>query len=108
METAHKASWLEGTPGCGIQCRNPIFSKEEHTRIHRFVGGFGALTTLCTLFTIVSVHSLGSPIVPYHSSYAFAIDCDFALAFVSLVPLRQELGNNLWACLSQATVRIGI
>lgn len=55
VETDHEANWYEGIEGCGIQCKNPIFNREEHTRIHRFVAAFSALTTFCTLFTIVSI-----------------------------------------------------
>ena len=53
VETDHQSSWYEGIEGCGIQCENPIFTSEEHTRIHRFVGAFGSLSFTCSLFTMV-------------------------------------------------------
>lgn len=55
VQTSHKSSWYEGIQGCGIQCENPIFDKEEHTRIHRFVGAFGSLSFVCSLFTVVGL-----------------------------------------------------
>lgn len=55
VETEHKSSWYEGIEGCGIQCENPIFDTEEHTRIHRFVGAFGSLSFICSLFTMVKL-----------------------------------------------------
>lgn len=54
VHTEEQDSWFEGIPGCGIQCENPIFTKEEHDRIHRFIGAFGTLSILCTAFTVVS------------------------------------------------------
>lgn len=54
VNTDDKKSWFEGIPGCGIQCENPIFTAEEHDRIHRFIGAFGTLSILCTAFTVVS------------------------------------------------------
>ena len=53
VETEHNSSWYEGIEGCGIQCENPIFTTVEHTRIHRFVGAFGSLSFICSLFTMV-------------------------------------------------------
>lgn len=53
VATKHESSWYEGIEGCGIQCENPIFTTEEHTRIHRFVGAFGSLSFTCSLFTMV-------------------------------------------------------
>ena len=57
MYTEDEKSWYEGIHGCGIQCNNPIFTEEEHDRIHRFIGAFGSLSVLCTAFTVVSSSS---------------------------------------------------
>lgn len=97
VETDHQSSWYEGIEGCGIQCENPIFTSEEHTRIHRFVGAFGSLSFTCSLFTMVllSILSLVSNSFPGSRS--------------SFCPLEQEEGRS-WeqACPCMRTLQAKI
>ena len=77
VETEHQSSWYEGIEGCGIQCENPIFTTEEHTRIHRFVGAFGSLSFICSLFTMVgylAVFSLSNKTSVSMSLYSYNLD----------------------------------
>lgn len=87
VETDHPSSWYEGIEGCGIQCENPIFTSEEHTRIHRFVGAFGSLSFTCSLFTMVCLRIYSKP-------------CIKLVPRVSLLPVpwwrkKRDPGNEL-------------
>lgn len=54
VRTDNPKSWYEDVEGCGIQCQNPLFTEAEHQDMHRYIAVFGAITGLCTLFTLVS------------------------------------------------------
>lgn len=54
VRTDNPKSWYEDVEGCGIQCQNPLFTEAEHQDMHSYIAAFGALTGLCTLFTLVS------------------------------------------------------
>lgn len=106
VETAHKSSWYEGIQGCGIQCENPIFDKEEHTRIHRFVGAFGSLSFICSLFTVVtfligwkSQNRYPSVILFYMNSCFFAASLGFLIQFT-------DGARNQTVCRRDETMRL--
>lgn len=54
VRTDNPKSWYEDVEGCGIQCQNPLFTEAEHQDMHSYIAAFGAITGLCTLFTLVS------------------------------------------------------
>lgn len=54
VRTDNPKSWYEDVEGCGIQCQNPLFTEAEHQDMHSYIAAFGAVTGLCTLFTLVS------------------------------------------------------
>lgn len=54
MRTDNPKSWYEDVEGCGVQCQNPLFTEAEHQDMHSYIATFGAVTGLCTLFTLVS------------------------------------------------------
>lgn len=54
VRTDNPKSWYEDVEGCGIQCQNPLFTEAEHQDMHSYIAVFGAVTGLCTLFTLVS------------------------------------------------------
>ena len=53
MKTDNKNSWYQDIDGCGVQCQNPLFTEEEHHKVHIFIAVFGSLCMACTLFTVV-------------------------------------------------------
>lgn len=54
VRTDNPKSWYEDVEGCGIQCQNPLFTEAEHQDMHSYIAAFGAVTGLCTFFTLVS------------------------------------------------------
>lgn len=54
VRTDNPKSWYEDVEGCGVQCQNPLFTQAEHQDMHSYIAAFGAVTGLCTLFTLVS------------------------------------------------------
>lgn len=59
VRTDNPKSWYEDVEGCGIQCQNPLFTEAEHQDMHSYIAAFGAVTGLCTLFTLVSRGTAG-------------------------------------------------
>lgn len=53
VKTDIQSSWYKDVEGCGIQCDNPLFTKEEHKDMHFYIAWFGTITLLCTFFTLV-------------------------------------------------------
>ena len=64
VPTDNENSWYEGVDGCGIQCDNPLFTSDEHHRIHVFIAVMGSLCLSSTLFTVVSHPSASSYLGP--------------------------------------------
>jgi hypothetical protein len=53
VATSMVSSWYPNVDGCGLQCRNPMLSDDEHNSAHKFVAIIGSVSLLCTLFTVV-------------------------------------------------------
>ncbi|EDO40119.1 predicted protein [Nematostella vectensis] len=107
VETAYKPSWYEGIEGCGIQCMNPIFSEEEHTRIHRFVAAFGTLTTVCTLFTVVTFLVGWKSQNRYPSVILFFMNACFCVASVGFLIQFSSDARRKVVCRRDDTMRLG-
>ncbi|OWF38858.1 smoothened homolog [Mizuhopecten yessoensis] len=54
VRTTNEDSWYETVPGCGIQCQDPFYTDKEHREAHIFIGVFGSLCLVCTLFTVLT------------------------------------------------------
>ncbi|XP_033640595.1 smoothened homolog [Asterias rubens] len=52
--TDNEKSWYENVEGCGIQCRNPLYTDEEHAQVHTFIAIFASVCVICTFFTLVT------------------------------------------------------
>ena len=105
--TEDENSWYEDVQGCGIQCENPIFTKEEHDRIRRFIGAFGTLSILCTAFTVVTFLISWKSQNKYPSIILFYMNACFCLAYFGfLVQFFGESRNNI-LCRNDNTMRLG-
>ena len=58
IATNNPSSWYDDVVGCGVQCRNPLFTDEEHDQVHTFIAVWGSVCLLCTLFAVVSVRNI--------------------------------------------------
>lgn len=107
VHTEEESSWFEGIHGCGIQCENPIFTKEEHGRIHRFIGAFGTLSILCTGFTVLTFLVGWKSQNKYPSVILFYMNACFCLTFMGF--LIQFFGNSRTGilCRHDNTMRLG-
>ena len=54
VATDNEKSWYDGVEGCGIQCTNPLFTKEQHNKVHIFIAVFASMCLVSTFFTLVS------------------------------------------------------
>lgn len=106
VETSHKSSWYEGIQGCGIQCENPIFDKEEHTRIHRFVGAFGSLSFVCSLFTVVTFLIGWKSQNRYPSVILFYMNSCFCAASLGFLIQFTDGARDRTVCRKDETMRL--
>ena len=54
VSSNHKDEWFPGIDECGIQCKNPLYTDEEHAQVHTLIKISGSLCLICTVFTVVS------------------------------------------------------
>ncbi|XP_037934792.1 protein smoothened [Teleopsis dalmanni] len=48
------ASYYPGIEGCGVQCKDPLYTNDEHQEIHKLVGWGGTLCFLANLFVVAT------------------------------------------------------
>lgn len=106
VETNHTSSWYEGIEGCGIQCENPIFTSEEHTRIHRFVGAFGSLSFTCSLFTMITFLIGWKSQNRYPSVILFYMNICFCAASMGFLVQFADGARNRTVCRQDDTMRL--
>lgn len=46
--------------GCDLQCYDPLFSMDEHQKIHKLIAWTATITALCNIFAIVSLDIVDS------------------------------------------------
>ncbi|CAB3996833.1 smoothened homolog [Paramuricea clavata] len=105
--TEDEESWYEGIHGCGIQCENPIFTAEEHDRIHQFIGAFGTFSILCTAFTVLTFLVGWKSQNKYPSVILFYMNACFCLTYLGF--LVQFFGESRTSilCRNDNTMRLG-
>lgn len=54
VPTDSSANSYEVTEGCGVQCANPMFTKDEHRQIQELIAWAGGVCAAVNLFTVVS------------------------------------------------------
>ncbi|XP_058943926.2 protein smoothened [Pocillopora verrucosa] len=106
VATKHESSWYEGIEGCGIQCENPIFTTEEHTRIHRFVGAFGSLSFTCSLFTMITFLIGWKSQNRYPSVILFYMNTCFCAASMGFLIQFADGARNRTVCREDDTMRL--
>ncbi|XP_034472010.1 protein smoothened isoform X2 [Drosophila innubila] len=48
------ASYYPGIEGCGVQCKDPLYTDDEHRQIHKLIGYGGTLCLLSNLFVVAT------------------------------------------------------
>ena len=46
------ANYYQGIDGCGVQCKDPMYTDDEHQQIQKLIAWGGVLCMICNLFTI--------------------------------------------------------
>ncbi|XP_017856969.1 PREDICTED: protein smoothened isoform X1 [Drosophila arizonae] len=50
----NSASYYPGIEGCGVQCKDPLYTDDEHRQIHKLIGYGGTLCLLSNLFVVAT------------------------------------------------------
>ncbi|EDW03985.1 protein smoothened [Drosophila grimshawi] len=48
------ASYYPGIEGCGVQCKDPLYTDDEHRQIHKLIGYGGSICLLSNLFVVAT------------------------------------------------------
>lgn len=58
VQAESSANYYKDIEGCGVQCKNPLYTDDEHKSIHQMVGWGIAVCAICNIFVIAtySVH----------------------------------------------------
>ncbi|EEB12552.1 class D atypical G-protein coupled receptor GPRsmo1, putative [Pediculus humanus corporis] len=54
IATDNADSYYDVVNGCGIQCEDPLITKNEYEQIHKMIGWGATASLFCNLFTVVS------------------------------------------------------
>ncbi|XP_043662212.1 protein smoothened isoform X2 [Drosophila teissieri] len=52
VPTDTSASYYPGIEGCGVRCKDPLYTDDEHRQIHKLIGWAGSLCLLSNLFVV--------------------------------------------------------
>lgn len=48
------SSYYPGIEGCGVQCKDPLYTDDEHRQIHKLISWLGTLCFLANLFVVAT------------------------------------------------------
>ncbi|XP_030384342.1 protein smoothened [Scaptodrosophila lebanonensis] len=54
VSTDSSASYYPGFDGCGVQCKDPLYTDDEHRQIQKLIGWGGTLCLLSNLFVVAT------------------------------------------------------
>lgn len=47
-------NYYKGIDGCGLQCKDPLYTDDEHSQIHNLIGWLGSICLACNLFCVAT------------------------------------------------------
>ncbi|ESO85352.1 hypothetical protein LOTGIDRAFT_195892, partial [Lottia gigantea] len=105
--TENKDSWFTDVPGCGIPCQNLLFTKEEHDEVHIFIGVFGSICLVCTLFTVLTFLIDWKNASRYPALILFYINACFFIGSIGWLAQFAGDARTDIVCRSDGTARQG-
>lgn len=55
IATDNTDSYYDVVNGCGVQCEDPLITKNEYDQIHKMIGWGATVSLFCNLFTVVNL-----------------------------------------------------
>ncbi|XP_051911104.1 smoothened homolog [Hippocampus zosterae] len=107
VKTDIQSSWYKDVEGCGIQCDNPLFTKEEHDDMHAYIAYFGTITLLCTFFTLATFLADWKNSNRYPAVILFYINACFFVGSIGWLAQFLDGARDEIVCKSDNTMRLG-
>ncbi|XP_055381678.1 protein smoothened [Condylostylus longicornis] len=80
VPTESSTSHFHGIEGCGIQCKDPLYTEDEHRQIHKLIAWGASICLLCNLFVIITFVIDWQNANKYPALIVFYINLCFAIA----------------------------
>nr|8CXO_A Chain A, Smoothened homolog, GlgA glycogen synthase chimera [synthetic construct] len=107
VRTDNPKSWYEDVEGCGIQCQNPLFTEAEHQDMHSYIAAFGAVTGLCTLFTLATFVADWRNSNRYPAVILFYVNACFFVGSIGWLAQFMDGARREIVCRADGTMRFG-
>lgn len=107
VRTDNPKSWYEDVEGCGIQCQNPLFTEAEHQDMHSYIAVFGAITGLCTLFTLATFVADWRNSNRYPAVILFYVNACFFVGSIGWLAQFMDGARREIVCRADGTMRLG-
>ncbi|XP_028702112.2 protein smoothened isoform X3 [Macaca mulatta] len=107
VRTDNPKSWYEDVEGCGIQCQNPLFTEAEHQDMHSYIAAFGAVTGLCTLFTLATFVADWRNSNRYPAVILFYVNACFFVGSIGWLAQFMDGARQEIVCRADGTMRLG-
>lgn len=107
VKTDIQSSWYKDVEGCGIQCDNPLFTKDEHDDMHAYIACFGTITLLCTFFTLATFLADWKNSNRYPAVILFYINACFFVGSIGWLAQFLDGARKEIVCKSDNTMRLG-
>ncbi|XP_017021763.1 protein smoothened [Drosophila kikkawai] len=82
VSTDTAASYYPGIEGCGVRCKDPLYTDDEHRQIHKLIGWAGSLCLLSNLFVVATFFIDWQNANKYPAVIVFYINLCFLIACV--------------------------
>ncbi|KAI1883454.1 hypothetical protein AGOR_G00231610 [Albula goreensis] len=107
VKTDNENSWYEDVEGCGIQCDNPLFTKDEHNDMHAYIALFGSITLFCTFFTLATFLADWKNSNRYPAVILFYVNACFFIGSIGWLAQFMDGARKEIVCKSDNTMRLG-
>ncbi|XP_017086923.2 protein smoothened [Drosophila bipectinata] len=82
VPTDTAASYYPGIEGCGVRCKDPLYTDDEHRQIHKLIAWAGSLCLLSNLFVVATFIIDWKNANKYPAVIVFYINLCFLIACV--------------------------
>ncbi|XP_077990386.1 protein smoothened-like [Glandiceps talaboti] len=106
VATQNQKSWYEDVDGCGIQCKNPLFTADEHDKVHIFIAVMASICVVCTFFTLATFFADWKNSSRYPALILFYMNGCFFVGSIGWLAQFTEGARDDIVCRKDGTLRL--
>ncbi|XP_070533789.1 protein smoothened-like [Ptychodera flava] len=106
VETTNQNSFYENVEGCGIQCKNPLFTDNEHDQVHLFIAIMASLCVVSTFFTLATFFADWKNSNKYPALILFYMNGCFFVGSIGWLAQFTEGARDDIVCRKDGTLRL--